>query len=64
MPVNFKREFLRKMEEHNLAFEIRGVLTADDLVLTLGTDTKVLSTVFELFADRLLRKSRTITECW
>lgn len=50
MPVDFKQDFIQKMREHNLTFEIRGLLTSTDQILTLGTDTKVLSTVFELFA--------------
>lgn len=49
MPWNFGREFRRKMDEHRLSFEIRGLLTAEDMIMTLGTDTKVLSSVFELF---------------
>ena len=44
------------MEEHNLSFEIRGLLTANDKILTLGTDTKVLSTVFELFSYPLIKE--------
>lgn len=62
MPPDFGQDFIRKMEEHNLSFEIRGLLTANDLILTLGTDTKVLSTVFELFADPSLKRLRRTTD--
>lgn len=53
--LDFPAEFIREMEEQHLAFEIRGILTANDRVLTLGTDTKVLSTVFELLCQPLIQ---------
>lgn len=49
MRLKFQQEFLREMKKHDLSFEIRGLLTSEDKILPLGTDTKVLSTVFELF---------------
>jgi len=52
---DFPAEFIREMEEQHLAFEIRGILTANDRILTLGTDTKVLSTVFELLCQPLIQ---------
>jgi hypothetical protein len=56
MPLDFQGKFVEKMDEHNLSFEIRGLLTANDMILTLGTDTKVLSTVFELFCRPLIEE--------
>lgn len=56
MPLDLRKEFAEKMEEHDLSFEIRGLLTANDMILTLGTDTKVLSTVFELFCRPLVEE--------
>lgn len=56
MPLDFQAEYARKMKQHNLSFEIRGILTANDMILTLGTDTKVLSTVFELFCSPLIKE--------
>lgn len=56
MPIDLRTEFLAKMLEHSLSFEIRGLLTANDWILTLGTDTKVLSTVFELFCYPLIKE--------
>lgn len=46
--MDFIAEFEKKMEEKNLSFEITGLLTRDDRVYPFGTDTKVLSTIFEL----------------
>ncbi len=43
---DFRAEFIQEIAEQHLAFEIRGVLTANDRILTLGTDTKVLNTSF------------------
>jgi hypothetical protein len=53
--LDFPAEFIREMREQQLAFEIRGILTANDRILTLGTDTKVLSTVFELLCQPLVQ---------
>jgi hypothetical protein len=53
---DFQAEFIREMEEEHLSFEIRGILTANDRILTLGTDTKVLSTVFELLCQPIIQK--------
>lgn len=47
--MDFAKEFLPRMEQQNLDLGIAGFLTTDDRVYPLGTDTKVLSTVFELF---------------
>lgn len=51
---HFRDEFQRKMKEYSLSFDLRGILTADDKILTLGTDTKVLSTFFELFCRAIV----------
>lgn len=56
MPFNFRDEFIRKMADHRLTFEIRGLLTANDEIYALGSDTKVLSTVFELFCRPLVEE--------
>lgn len=56
VPFNFRDDFVRKMAERQLSFEIRGLLTANDLILTFGTDTKVLSTIFELFCRPLVEE--------
>lgn len=46
--MNFVQEFLDKMEEYQPDFEIAGLLTRDGRIYPFGTDTKVLSTVFEM----------------
>ena len=50
MPVDLEAAFARHLAALNVDYNVRGVLTADDRVLPLGTDTKVLSTIFEAFA--------------
>ncbi len=52
---DFRAEFIQEIAAQHLAFEIRGILTANDRILTLGTDTKVLSTVFELLCQPLVQ---------
>lgn len=46
--MNFVLEFSDKMEKYQPDFEITGLLTRDDRVYPFGTDTKVLSTIFEM----------------
>lgn len=52
--MDFIGEFRRKVEEYRPKFEIVGLLSADDRVYQIGTDTKVLSTAFELIARPLI----------
>jgi hypothetical protein len=56
MPIDFAKEFDAKLKERGCKFEVRGLLTGDDKILTLGNDTKVLSTVFELFCFPLVKE--------
>ena len=42
-------EFAQEVKRHQLDFLVRGLLGANDRVYPLGLDTKVLSTVFEIF---------------
>lgn len=46
--MDFIDAFSGKMREKALTYEVRGLLVSGDIVYPLGTDTKVLSTVFEL----------------
>lgn len=56
MDFNFIEEFYKVMEEQKPNFDIVGFLTKDDTVYPLTTDTKVLSTVFELIARPIIFK--------
>jgi hypothetical protein len=56
MPIDFATEFAAKLKERACKFDVRGLLTGDDKILTLGNDTKVLSTVFELFSYPLVKE--------
>jgi len=46
--MDFIKEFYAKMKKYKPSFEIKGLLTSNDKIFPLGTDTKVLSKVFEL----------------
>jgi len=46
--IDFVDEFYRKMRQHKPDFHVCGLLTESDMVYPLTTDTKVLSTIFEL----------------
>lgn len=51
---NFKQEFIDLVEKRGTNWNIRGLLGADDKIYPFGSDTKVLSTVFELFCRPLI----------
>ena len=48
MTFDFITVFTEKMLAEAPSFEVIGILSANETVYSLGTDTKVLSTVFEL----------------
>ncbi|HEX8677946.1 MAG TPA: type II restriction endonuclease, partial [Segetibacter sp.] len=52
--VNFKEEFEKKLAKHSLTYKIQGVLADDNRIYPLGTDTKVLSSIFELVSRPLV----------
>ena len=52
LPTAFKEQ----VAEEGTTFLARGLLDRDDLVFPLGTDSKVLSTVFEMFTRPLIFK--------
>lgn len=52
--MDFKAEFTKKLAELNPSYMVRGVITADRRVYPLGSDTKVLSSIFEFFARPLV----------
>lgn len=52
----FKKEFYRLYDQSKVNWEIYGFLTRDDKIYAIGSDTKVLSTVFELLCGPLIRE--------
>jgi hypothetical protein len=54
MPLDFRVEFERRLAERQTDYTVRGVVTGAGEVFPLGTDTKVLSTIFEAFARPLV----------
>ncbi|MGH7510038.1 MAG: type II restriction endonuclease [bacterium] len=52
--MNFKAEFEAKLASMKPNYIIRGIVTADNRIYPLGSDTKVLSSVFELIARPLV----------
>jgi hypothetical protein len=54
--MNFIKAFNREMEVSKPNFDITGLLTKDDKVYSLGTDTKVLSTIFEILVRPFVYK--------
>ena len=56
MTFDFLTAFREKMLAETPYLEVTGILSGDDRVYSLGTDTKVLSTVFELMVRPLLFK--------
>lgn len=54
--MDFIKEFYAKMRDRCPDLVVRGFLTRDDMVYRLSTDTKVLSTVFELLVRPLVHE--------
>ena len=54
--MDFDREFANAVRRNAVTFKITGMLGDDDRVFPLGTDTKVLSTIFELFCRPLVNE--------
>ena len=54
MTFDFLTAFREKMLSESPYWEVTGILSGDDRVYSLGTDTKVLSTVFELMVRPFL----------
>jgi hypothetical protein len=46
--LNFKSEFQQVYQEKEITYDAKAIITADSSLYPLGTDTKVLSSVFEL----------------
>jgi len=46
--INFKTEFYKALAEEEVKYDVKGIVTLDRRIYPLGTDTKVLSTVFEM----------------
>lgn len=54
--MDFRQEFKTLVKKNDIEWNIRGLLAADDRIYPFGSDTKVLSTVFELFCAPLVRE--------
>lgn len=52
--MNFKNEFLDFVKKNNPEWRIKGLLSCDKDVLVFGSDTKVLSTIFELLCKPIV----------
>lgn len=51
---DFGRAFLEELEAAKPKYLVRGIITDDEQIYPLGSDTKVLSTIFESFARPLI----------
>lgn len=52
--TNFKEALETKLKANGNKYTISGVVSQDGTVYPLGSDTKVLSTIFELFTRPLM----------
>jgi len=52
--MDFKDKFLDFVKKNNPKWEIKGLLSCDKDVLVFGSDTKVLSTIFELLCKPIV----------
>lgn len=54
--MGIKEEFDKLLAEHNSDYNICGVVSSEGNIYPIGSDTKVLSTIFELFARPLIQE--------
>jgi hypothetical protein len=54
MSFDFKKVFLEKLATNRNGYNVCGVISLDGIIYPLGSDTKVLSTVFELFTRPII----------
>lgn len=52
----FRKEFYHLYNQYKINWEVYGFLSHDDKIYIIGSDTKVLSTVFELLCAPLIRE--------
>ncbi len=54
--MDFQREFKELVARERVDWKIRGLLSSDDRIYPFGSDTKVLSTIFELFCLPIIKE--------
>jgi hypothetical protein len=54
--MGFKEKFDLLLLEHQADYNICGVISSENKIYPIGSDTKVLSTIFELFSRPLVQK--------
>ncbi|MBU0636016.1 type II restriction endonuclease, partial [Candidatus Micrarchaeota archaeon] len=54
--MDFLNEFYELIKEEKPSWLVKGVLTSEDEIYSFGTDTKILSRVFELLAYPYVKK--------
>ena len=54
--MSFKEKFEEKLEAYAADYNVCGVVSTANKIYPLGSDTKVLSTVFELFARPVIQE--------
>ncbi len=57
--MDFKEKFNALIAEHAANYNICGVVSTEGNVYPLGSDTKVLSTIFELFSRPIIQQFAT-----
>ena len=54
--MDFKKKFLMLLKKYEAEYNICGAISTEGKVYPLGSDTKVLSTVFELFSRPVIQE--------
>lgn len=52
--MNFIKEFYQTLSKNDVNWNVKGLVTTDDMLLTLGSDSKIIGRIFELIAHPLL----------
>lgn len=54
--MSFKDNFTKLLESYQTEYDICGVTSTTGKIYPLGSDTKVLSTIFELFSRPIINQ--------
>lgn len=54
--MNFIDIFNKKLQDKNISWDVKGILKDENTIITLGSDSKLISRIFELIVHNLLEE--------
>ncbi|MDM0611607.1 type II restriction endonuclease [Clostridium perfringens] len=54
--MNFIKKFHEKVLEHDIDWDVKGLITVNNQIISLGSDSKLIGRIFELISNPLMRE--------